>query len=293
MAQIPHKFKRGDIRGDGRIFWCYNKTKKSPEIWVTQNAFEEKQAQQKARYAKWLSKNIEKERERQRAKQAEKRKTEEGRLKCNEATRKWHNANRERLKEYSALKYRENPQRHRDRAKQYRNNNLDLLRAKERQRYLENRETLKEKSRNYYREHPDKCLESRKKWQAKNPDAIKILRKKRLEKPDYAISHRISCLIRATLKNVGQKKQSRTFQILGCSPLDFKQHIESQFLPGMSWENRSEWHLDHIIPVSLGKTKEQILKLNHYTNLRPLWAKENIRKSNKHNGPLPEYLIAA
>ena len=49
----------------------------------------------------------------------------------------------------------------------------------------------------------------------------------------------------------------------------------------MSWDNRIEWHLDHIIPISLATTEEEIIKLNHYTNFQPLWAEENIRKGNK------------
>jgi hypothetical protein len=49
----------------------------------------------------------------------------------------------------------------------------------------------------------------------------------------------------------------------------------------MSWDNYGEWHIDHIIPISVGKNKEEIEGLNHYLNLRPLWAEENLKKSNK------------
>jgi hypothetical protein len=51
----------------------------------------------------------------------------------------------------------------------------------------------------------------------------------------------------------------------------------------MTWENWSPtgWHVDHIIPLSSGKTESELLKLNHYTNLKPLWAKDNLAKSNK------------
>jgi hypothetical protein len=53
------------------------------------------------------------------------------------------------------------------------------------------------------------------------------------------------------------------------------------FTNEMSWENQGKWHFDHIIPISLAKSEEAVLALNHYTNLRPLWGKENIVKSNK------------
>jgi hypothetical protein len=72
-----------------------------------------------------------------------------------------------------------------------------------------------------------------------------------------------------------------TKDIIGCTPQELKEHIEKKFKEGMSWNNRDKWHIDHIIPLSSGKTEEEILKLCHYTNLQPLWAKENLEKSNK------------
>jgi 5-methylcytosine-specific restriction endonuclease McrA len=49
----------------------------------------------------------------------------------------------------------------------------------------------------------------------------------------------------------------------------------------MCWDNYGEWHIDHIIPISHGKNQKEIYKLNYYTNLRPLWKIENLKKSNK------------
>lgn len=58
-------------------------------------------------------------------------------------------------------------------------------------------------------------------------------------------------------------------------------HIESQFRGGMSWENYPEWHIDHIIPFSVAKNEEDIIRLCHYSNIQPLWAEENQHKYNK------------
>ena len=76
-------------------------------------------------------------------------------------------------------------------------------------------------------------------------------------------------------------REKRTEEILGITLEEFKMYLEKQFEDGMTWDKRSEWHIDHIIPLSSAKTKNEIYKLCHYTNLQPLWALDNIIKSNK------------
>ena len=73
----------------------------------------------------------------------------------------------------------------------------------------------------------------------------------------------------------------KTEFILGCDVNFFIKHIEKQFLKYMTWENKNEWEIDHITPISESKTIEDVIKLNHFTNLRPLWKKDNKLKSNK------------
>lgn len=91
----------------------------------------------------------------------------------------------------------------------------------------------------------------------------------------------ISSLVRKSFRVKGYTKLSKTHEILGCDWDTFKIHLERQFLPGMTWENRSEWHIDHIVPLASAKTEDDVIKLNHYTNLRPLWAKDNLEKGAK------------
>ena len=78
-------------------------------------------------------------------------------------------------------------------------------------------------------------------------------------------------------------KRNKTFHIIGCTPQQLIAHIEKQFQSGMTWENWGVhgWHVDHIIPLDSGKTLEEVEKLCHYTNLQPMWAEENRKKSNK------------
>jgi len=103
-----------------------------------------------------------------------------------------------------------------------------------------------------------------------------------------SIKRKVKNLIGSSFKRAlnGQYiKSVRTEQILGCTPLYFKHHIESQFLNWMSWENHGNecipleyncsWDLDHIIPISQAMTEEDIVKLNHWSNIQPLCSKIN------------------
>jgi hypothetical protein len=84
------------------------------------------------------------------------------------------------------------------------------------------------------------------------------------------------------LKYKNVTKKNKTSEIVGCSLETLKLHIENQFTDGMSWELMGKHiHIDHIIPLSSAKTEQEILKLCHYTNLQPLWAKDNLKKHNK------------
>ena len=83
------------------------------------------------------------------------------------------------------------------------------------------------------------------------------------------------------LKSKNLQKNNKTFEVVGCTPEELKNHIESKFLVGMSWENQGDWHIDHIIPLSSAINEDEIIKLCHYTNLQPLWALDNMKKGSK------------
>lgn len=80
-------------------------------------------------------------------------------------------------------------------------------------------------------------------------------------------------------------KNKKTEEILGCSFEDLYTYLENKFQEGMTWENYGygddKWNIDHIIPMSTASTPDEALKLNHYTNLQPLWQKDNFKKHNK------------
>jgi hypothetical protein len=98
----------------------------------------------------------------------------------------------------------------------------------------------------------------------------------------FAIKVRLRNLIRNSFRRTGYKKfNTSTKDIIGISYEEFKIYLESKFIDGMNWDNRGEWHIDHIVPLSTANNKDELRELCHYTNLQPLWAEDNIKKSNK------------
>lgn len=106
--------------------------------------------------------------------------------------------------------------------------------------------------------------------------------------PTEKIKHHLRVYIGQTIKEIGAIKQKKSLNVVGLESWDkLREHIESQWTDGMNWDNHgvgkdnTTWHIDHIIPISSAKTEEDVYKLNYYTNLRPMWGSDNIKKSNK------------
>ena len=156
---------------------------------------------------------------------------------------------------------------------EYRKNyNIDLIK-KSRET---NREYYNDYQRKFYNENKEKHNEYCKKYK----------KKKRKEDPIYKLKENIRGVIGRGFRNKNFDKNSRTYEILGCDFETFKKHIESLWQPWMNWDNygvdkrrkiepNQTWDIDHIIPVSNGKTEKEIIELNHYTNLQPLCSHYN------------------
>jgi hypothetical protein len=105
--------------------------------------------------------------------------------------------------------------------------------------------------------------------------------KRRATDPLYAMTHRLRARGASAFKNASYTKTTKTAKTIGASFEVVQSHITSLFTKGMTWQNRSLWHLDHIIPLASANNKEELEALCHYTNLQPLWAMDNLRKSDK------------
>jgi hypothetical protein len=99
--------------------------------------------------------------------------------------------------------------------------------------------------------------------------------------PLFRLKRRTRNLIRNSFRKQGYSKMSKTNSILGISFEEFKVYFESRFVGGMSWDNMGKWHIDHIIPLSSANSEDELIKLCHYTNLQPLWEKDNLSKGDK------------
>ena len=164
--------------------------------------------------------------------------------------------------------------------------------------YHANKETLAEKKKIYYKKNKAMFKEYGKKYREENKELIKekkIKRQFNRRKEDfiYKLRCNVSTLIRISFKNKSFKKKNKSQEILGCSYEEFNLHLESMFEPWMNWGNHGNpkdgvlepnktWDIDHIIPLSSAKTEDDIIKFNHYTNLRPLCSYNNrfIKKNN-------------
>lgn len=147
---------------------------------------------------------------------------------------------------------------------------------------IQNKTTIKQRKAQYWLNNKDKYQ----KYRNLNKEKLRLYYKNRArQKRQLDINFRLTLSLRSRLNKAikRQQKAGSFVKDLGCSIEELKQYLQSKFQPGMTWENYGKWHIDHIRPLSsfnLEDRKEFILACN-YNNLQPLWAKDNLRKSNK------------
>jgi hypothetical protein len=147
-----------------------------------------------------------------------------------------------------------------------------------------NKDKVDKIKQKYVDNNKEKVKKSKKNWFNKNPNyQNKWVVNKYNNDPLFRLINIMRARTRLFFKSKNFKKKNSTFKIIGCTPEFLKEHLEQQFEEGMSWDNQGlyGWHIDHKIPLSSSNTEEEIYKLCHYTNLQPLWAEDNLKKSNK------------
>ena len=210
--------------------------------------------------------------------------------KIKERNKKFNDSNKEYFKNY-AIKNEEVLKEYK---KEYLEKNREEISEKKRAYGKANRDKTSEYHRNYrnerrekFKEYYDNGKETRKKWYEENRETIKkkmneYLKKRKKNDKLFKLSCNIRTMIYLAI-NKKYVKYSKTTEILGCSFEELKSRIENNFQDWMTWENYGlyngelnyGWDIDHIIPLSSASTEEDIIKLNHFSNLRPLCSKVN------------------
>jgi hypothetical protein len=174
--------------------------------------------------------------------------------------------------------------------------NKEIISKKGKEYRRLNKEKVSKQKKRHYLKYRQKYLEQFSKYYEKHKKEItlykRIYKANRLKNDlNFKIEHNLRCRIRLVLKGINKSKP--ILKLLGCSIKFLKKYLESQFKIGMAWDNygtgwygngMKEWHIDHIRPCctfDLSKPSEQA-KCFHYTNLQPLWAKENLEKSKNY-----------
>ena len=142
---------------------------------------------------------------------------------------------------------------------------------------------LNEAAKQWRRDNRDRAIETGRRWREANREYSNTYHKKRrASDPAYKILHNMRTRMSHALD--GNLKHSTSVELLGCTPDQWKAHLESQFVDGMGWNQRGKWVIDHILPCSafdLTKKKHQKYCF-HWSNTQPLSAEANLRKSDKY-----------
>jgi len=162
----------------------------------------------------------------------------------------------------------------------YQNERKDKKREYDKNYRLINKEKIDKRISEYNTKNKELVSLRKLNWYKKNKDAInKRLSNRKKSDPIF----KLKSLYRSKINKILGSNREKTFDLIGCSPKELKNHIENQFKENMCWENHGPmgWHIDHIIPLSSTKNEEELKKLCHYTNLQPLWWFENLEKRDK------------
>jgi len=183
-----------------------------------------------------------------------------------EISNKYYKDNKEKFKEISNKYKKNNKEKIKQRNKEYRTNNKEYNKEYFKKYYKNNTQIIKNKTKEYKKNNKEKTN--------------KYLITRRKTDPLFKMQCYLRSRTSMAFKSKGYTKNTKTQEMLGIHWEVCKVHVEQQFIEGMDWENYGDWHIDHIVPLSCADTEEELKFLCHYTNLQPLWAVDNLAKSN-------------
>lgn len=170
----------------------------------------------------------------------------------------------------------------RDRTKyheEYCKKNREAINARASVFYHENKERINKKSKD------KRAKETKQETELRRALNRRAFKHKMTTEPMFKLKKNLVSRMCMAFKRRGSKLPKPSKEILGAEYENIKKHIENQFTNGMDWSSygngRGKWNLDHIIPLASAKDNTELIELCHYTNIRPLWFIQNIRKGAK------------
>lgn len=163
---------------------------------------------------------------------------------------------------------------------------LESRRARCRKYHADNRKVCNARSKAYAETHRTEAVLRVKGWVQRNPAKRRKNARNYENRKRKELGHRLLRVCQRRIAHAlhgGNVKSARTLNLLGCPISVLKTHLESKFQPDMSWENYGQWHVDHRRPCASFDLSDpaQQRECFHYSNLQPLWALDNLRKSDK------------
>jgi hypothetical protein len=200
--------------------------------------------------------------------------------KLNEYGRDYYEKNRDNRLLYRRKYYKKNKDSEDARRKVYEEKNKDKM-----------KQYRKQYRKEYYKKNKDRINENAKKWREKNPDKAREKNKRCYERDKdvknekrrartandnlYKLKNNLRSSLHQSLKRLGYTKKSKTCEVLGCD-YDF---LRNWLQLDLYNENS---HIDHVVPLSLAKDEEDVITLNHYSNLQIISCKDNLSKKDKY-----------
>jgi hypothetical protein len=179
-------------------------------------------------------------------------------------------------------------------------NNREMINLKNRSKYNNNKEKESARKREYWTNNKNRLNNEKRgkrsieekikrtnymiNYRSLNKERLNSYRRERRNSDElFKLTSNIRTLISNSFRNNGVRKNSKTNQILGCSIANFKEYLESKWELWMNWGNYGSyngkecfgWDIDHIIPLKTAMNEEDIIKLNHHSNLQPLCSRIN------------------
>lgn len=178
-----------------------------------------------------------------------------------------------------------NAEKIRERDKKYYEQNAEKIRQRAKDWYDNNLERATEYRRDRFQTNKDQIYEYRKEYNERNHEKIKTYMNTYMQNRYHTnINYKVKSICNKRIRDCVRNKSKKTVEYIGCD-IDFlKEWLEYQFVEGMTWDNMGiEWHIDHVRPCSSFdfSNDTDISECYHWTNLQPLFARDNISKSNK------------